>query len=129
MEKPNRGAGVMFRIEDTRGQWTCAGLGRREFLQVGGLALGGLALPGLLEARAAAAQAGKYVKDRAIILIFLQGGPSHIEFFDPKMTAPENVRSITGELKTKLPGITFGGNFEKLAARANRFSVVRSYAS
>jgi uncharacterized protein (DUF1501 family) len=119
----------MFRIEDTAGQWTCAGLGRREFLQVGGLALCGLTLPGLLATRAATTKAGKYVKDRSVILVFLQGGPSHIEFFDPKMSAPDNVRSITGELKTKLPGITFGGNFHKLAARANRFSVVRSYAS
>ena len=49
------------------------------------------------------------------MLLFLQGGPSHIEFFDPKMTAPEDVRSITGEVKTKLPGITFGGSFAKLA--------------
>ncbi len=119
----------MFRIEDRSASWTCAGPSRREFLNVGTLALGGLTLPGLLAARASAARANKYVKDRSVILLFLQGGPSHIEFFDPKMDAPKEVRSITGELRTKLPGITFGGTFEKLAARADRFSIVRSYAS
>ncbi|MFO0825195.1 MAG: hypothetical protein U0792_19090 [Gemmataceae bacterium] len=40
------------------------------------------------------------------MLLFLSGGSSHIEFFDPKMIAPEDVRSMTGETKTKLPGIT-----------------------
>ena len=119
----------MFRIEDPLGQRTCAGIGRREFLRAGGLALGGLSLPGLLAARVAAKRAGKHVKDRSVILVFLSGGPSHIEFFDPKMDAPSNIRSITGELKTRLPGITFGGTFEKLAARADRFAIVRSYAS
>ena len=55
------------------------------------------------------------MKDRAVVLLFLQGGPSHIEFFDPKMSAPEDVRSITGEVQTGLPGITFGGTFTRLA--------------
>ena len=42
------------------------------------------------------------MKDRSVVLLFLQGGPSHIEFFDPKMSAPEDVRSITGEVKTEV---------------------------
>jgi hypothetical protein len=59
----------------------------------------------------------------------LQGGPPHIEFFDPKMSAPAEFRSITGEVKTALPGITFGGSFPQLAARANRLAIVRSYGT
>ena len=59
-------------------------------------------------------------------LVFLQGGPSHIEFFDPKMTAPDGVRSITGEVQTSLSGVTFGGTFPKLAKMADRIAVVRS---
>jgi hypothetical protein len=116
----------MFSIDDTRGQWTCGGLSRRSFLSVGSLALGGLSLPQLL---AASSASKKVVRDRAVVLLFLSGGPSHIEFFDPKMDAPDGIRSITGEVKTKLPGITFGGTFERLAARADRIAVVRSFAS
>lgn len=119
----------MIGIQDTREHWTCAGQSRRSFLSVGSLALGGLSLPGLLAARASSASRNKTVRDRSVVLLFLQGGPSHIEFFDPKMTAPDGIRSITGEVKTKLPGITFGGSFERLASRADRFAIVRSYAS
>jgi hypothetical protein len=106
---------------------TCRGYSRRQFLQIGSLALGGLSLPGLLQARAAAGS--KMVKDRAVVMLFLQGGPSQIETFDPKMTAPAEIRSITGELPTRLPGVTFGGTFPRLAARADRLAVVRSFAS
>ena len=44
-------------------------------------------------------------------MLFLQGGPSQIETFDPKMTAPVEIRSITGEVQSRLPGVTFGGTF------------------
>jgi uncharacterized protein (DUF1501 family) len=102
---------------------------RRAFLQVGGLALGGLTLPGLLAARALAAKGeGKpLVTDKSVIFLFLHGGPSQTETFDPKMTAPEGVRSATGEVKTRLAGVTFGGSFPKLAALADKVTVVRSY--
>src|SRR5262245_2256898 len=103
--------------------------GRRDFLRVGGLTLGGLTLPGLLGARAAAAQAGMPVTDKSVIFLFLHGGPSQIETFDPKLTAPQDIRSTTGELATKLPGVTFGGTFPKLAARADKLAVVRSFTT
>ena len=108
----------------------CQGVSRREFLKVGGLGFGGLlTLPQLLAARSQAAALGHLVKDRSVVLLFLQGGPSHIELFDPKMTAPSEIRSITGDVQTKLPGITFGGTFPKIAAMADRVTVVRSYGS
>lgn len=102
---------------------------RRAFLQVGGLALGGLALPDLLAARARAAEARRVVTDRSVIFLFLHGGPSQTETFDPKMTAPEGVRSATGEVATRLPGVTFGSTFSRLAALADRVSVVRSFVT
>jgi hypothetical protein len=110
-------------------QRDCGGLRRRDFLRVGSLALGGLSLPGLLETRARAADAGlgAVLKDRAVVLLFLAGGPSHIETFDPRMDAPEGVRSVTGEVKTTIPGVTFGGTFPQLAARAGKLAVVRSF--
>jgi hypothetical protein len=123
----------MLNIVDPRPNHTCQGFSRREFLRVGGLGLlGGLTLPGLLEARAESVPgygSGSLVTGKAVVLLFLQGGPSHIECFDPKMSAPENVRSCTGEVKTVLPGVTFGGTFPKLAGLADKLTVVRNYGS
>jgi len=102
-------------------------LGRREFLQIGSLALGGLTLPGLLSARALAAQTGHPVTNKSVVFLFMHGGPTQIETFDPKMTAPSGVRSITGEVPTTIPGVTFGGTFSRLASLADRLAVVRSY--
>jgi hypothetical protein len=97
---------------------------RREFLRVGGLACGGLALPQFLAARALAAP---LVKPKSVVFVYLHGGPSQIETFDPKMTAPAGVRSLTGEVATSVPGLTFGGTFSRLASLAHRLTVVRSY--
>jgi hypothetical protein len=103
-------------------------LARRDFLRIGALGLGGLSLSSLLALRAGAAQAGAdYVRDKAVVLLYLSGGASHIETFDPKITAPLGVRSITGEVSTNVPGVTFGGTFPLLAARADRLAVVRSF--
>ena len=105
----------MFTLLDRKNDRNCQGVSRREFLRIGSLGLlgGSLSLPALLQSRAQAAAAGRMVKDKSVVLLFLQGGPSHIEFFDPKMTAPEEIRSITGEVQTTLPGITFGGSFHE----------------
>lgn len=102
---------------------------RREFLKIGGLALGGLTLADLLATQAAAAPAQRFIKDRAVVFLFCHGGPSQIETFDPKMTAPSEIRSATGEVSTKLPGITFGATLPKLAALADKISIVRSFST
>ncbi len=106
----------------------CSGAMRRQFLRVGSLAVGGLTLPWLLRSRAAAAAAGTPVKQKSVVLIFCSGGLSHIETFDPKLSAPAEYRSMTGELPTSLPGVTFGGTFPNLARLAHRMAVVRSFA-
>jgi uncharacterized protein (DUF1501 family) len=104
-------------------------LGRRAFLQVGSLALAGLGLPDLLAAKARAAESRRLFKDRSVIFLFLHGGPSQIETFDPKMGAPVEFRSTTGEVATRLPGVTFGGTFRRLAGLADQLCVVRSYVA
>lgn len=103
---------------------------RRELLRIGGLALGGLAVPGLWSSLARAADkrgASAVQRGKSLVLLFLQGGPPQMETFDPKLDVPDNIRSCTGELRTKMSGVWFGGNFPKLAERVNRLAVVRSY--
>jgi hypothetical protein len=114
----------MLTIFDRAGAW-----GRRDFLRIGSLGLGGMTLPGLLSAKAIAAERGVPVTDKSVIFLFLHGGPSQIETFDPKLTAPTEIASATGEVSTSIPGITFGGTFTKLAQRAQNLSVVRSFVT
>jgi hypothetical protein len=102
---------------------------RRQFLTAGSLALGGLSLPQLIAARETTRQAGLPTRDVSVVFLFMQGGPSQTETFDPKMTAPAEYRSATGEISTAIPGVTFGATFERLATLANKFSVVRSFAT
>jgi hypothetical protein len=106
----------------------CAGTTRRDFLKVGTLGAGALTLPDLLRARAQAELAGRPTKNTSVIWLWLGGGPTHVETFDPKMTAPAEYRSVTGEVATNLPGVTFGGNFERMAKLADKLAVVRSFA-
>jgi uncharacterized protein (DUF1501 family) len=106
----------------------CEGPSRRDFLRVGALGAGGFALPQLLKARSEARAEGRPVKETSVIWLWLGGGPTHVETFDPKMTAPAEYRSVTGEVATSLPGVTFGGTFPKMAAMADKMAVVRSFA-
>jgi hypothetical protein len=96
---------------------------RRNFIRVGSLGLAGLSLNDLLAGGAHA----DYVRDKSVVFLYLAGGPSQIETFDPKMNAPVEIRSMTGECQTRLPGVTFGGTFPKLSAMADRLAIVRSF--
>src|SRR5262245_17278835 len=116
----------MLTIFDPKPNRTCAGASRREFLKIGALGLGGLTLPNLLAAKAAAPAA---VRDKAVVLLFLSGGPPQHETFDPHMDAAEEYRSATGEVQTNLPGVTFGSTFPKMAKIADRLAIVRSCTS
>ncbi len=114
----------MFQIGDARR------LGRRDFLRVGSLALGGLSLPWLFPSAQAGTKLsayGKPVTDKSVVFLFMHGGPSQFETFDPKMSAPEEIRSATGAIRTAVPGLSFGGSFPKLAERADRLCIVRSF--
>ena len=73
-----------------------------------------------------AEEAKGYVKDKTVVMLNMQGGPSQYETFDPKMDAPSEIRSVFGEVKTNIPGVRFGGHFKRLAKMADKMAVVRS---
>ncbi len=118
----------MLTITSNRWSRDCEGHTRREFLKVGALAGTGVTLATLLQARAQAAAEGRPTKDTSVVWLWLGGGPTHIETFDPKMTAPSEYRSVTGEVRTSLPGVTIGGTFPKLARVVDKMALIRSFA-
>jgi uncharacterized protein (DUF1501 family) len=103
----------------------CEGMSRRDCLQLGlgGLVSGGLV--GALRSKVVAAPGGGR-QAKACILVWLDGGPTHYETFDPKPDAPLEIRGEFEPIATKLPGVSFSRHMTKLAAMADRLAVVRS---
>jgi hypothetical protein len=100
---------------------------RRDSLQLGLSVLGGGGLVNLLRLRADAAQsAGASPPETRCLFIWLDGGPSHLETFDPKPEAPVEIRGELGTVKTKIPGVLFSEYLPKLAANADKLAIVRS---
>jgi len=99
---------------------------RRQMLQIGGLGLMGLSLPKLLRADAAVQSGGPEPKADSCVLIFLNGGPSHLDMWDMKPTAPDGIRGEFKPISTSVPGIQFSEHLPKLAAHAHRSTIVRS---
>ena len=118
----------MLTLTSSRNGTHCDGASRRDFLKIGALGLGGFALPDLLRARESAVKAGQPTKNTSVVWLWLGGGPTHVETFDPKPEAPAEYRSVTGSVKSRLPGVELGGNFEKMANSADKFAFVRSFA-
>ena len=106
----------------------CEGSNRRDFLKIGTLGLTGLGLPHLLRDRANAASEGRSPKETSVVWIWLGGGATHIETFDPKMEAPVEFRSCVGSVATNVPGIEIGGLFPKIAQKADQMAFLRSFA-
>ncbi len=98
---------------------------RRELLQVGCSSFFGLGLSGLLGGQAAAAAEGRRAK--SVVLVFLTGGGSHLDMFDPKPEASE-IKGEYGPLATSLPGVQFTEMMPEMAARADKMAIVRSMA-
>lgn len=118
----------MLEFVSRRRASNCEGTSRRDFLKVGTLGLGALSLPALLQARANAAAGGQSTKSTSVVWLWLSGGPTHVETFDPKMTAPSEYRSTTGEVATSIPGVTIGGTLPRIASVADKMAFVRSFA-
>jgi hypothetical protein len=101
----------------------CDGLSRRDFLKVGGLALGGLSLPQILQAEA---QAGVSRSHKAIIMVFLAGGPPHQDMVDLKMDAPAEIRGEFKPIPTNVPGIDVCEHMPRLARLMDKLTIIRS---
>jgi len=102
---------------------TCDGVSRRNFLRVGSLAVGGLTLPHLLRSEAHARQSSKR---KAVIMIWQAGGPSHLDMYDLKPTAPSEYRGEFKPVPTNVPGVEISEHLPLQAALFDKFSVVRS---
>lgn len=101
------------------------GVHRREFLRIGAAGFAGLSLTNLLRAEQAAA--GRPApRAKAFIFIYLAGGPSHHETFDPKPYAPMRIRGPWSAIATQIPGIAFGEMLPQLAQRNRRFALLRA---
>ena len=101
----------------------CDGVSRRSFLTVGGFGLGGLTLPDLLRADAAN---GNRNKHKSVIMVFLPGGPSHMDIWDMKPDAPVEVRGEFSPISTSIPGIQICEHMPRLAQQMDRFAIIRS---
>src|SRR6476646_11763248 len=99
---------------------------RRSTLKAGLAGMAGLSLPGLLAAKEEAAKAGQGKRNKSVILIWMTGGPSHIDTLDVKPEAPPEIRGPFDTIATKLPGIRFCEHLPKMAAMLERLTVIRS---
>src|SRR4051812_32716221 len=112
---------------------TCDGFSRREFMRVGGAGILGISLADILQLQAQAGDAPDPGKQKAgwgnaksVLFVFLQGGPSHIDIWDPKPDAPSNVRGEFKPIKSNVPGIYLSEVMPKLAKQMDKATLIRS---
>src|SRR4051794_4609610 len=115
-------------ILDPRGRRNCEGVSRRDLLKVGALSFFGLSLPQFLAMRSAAA-AGLDTHAESVILLWLAGGPSHLDSFDPKPNAPSEVRGEFGAIATNVPGIQSSEPLANTAKVMEKVALVGSVIS
>jgi hypothetical protein len=100
---------------------------RRNLLKAGLAGMAGLSVPDLLRRRAGAAEGRRSIEgSKAVILLWMAGGPSHIDTFDPKPDRPLQNRGPFGAIPTRLPGVLLCEHLPRLAAMLDRFSIIRS---
>jgi uncharacterized protein DUF1501 len=126
----------MLRIPGQLGNDLCdpgLGMTRRDILRVGGSSILGLSLAQVLQLQKANANSNAttgggpgWNKAKSVILVYLQGGPSHLDLWDPKDNVPDNVRSVYKQIPTKLPGVNFTELLPKLAQVNDKMTMIRS---
>ncbi|HLU50284.1 MAG TPA: DUF1501 domain-containing protein [Planctomycetota bacterium] len=117
----------MLTIERSTGARTCDGVTRRDVLRIGTLTAFGISLPSWLELEAKSG--AKEERATSCILLWMNGGPSHIDSFDPKPDAPAAIRGEFKTIPTTQPGIHFTEHLPRLARRLDKFSMLRSVTS
>lgn len=114
----------MLKIFGRRSATFCDGLPRRDFLRMGSLGLGGLSLGHLNQIDSLADEHA--ATNRSVVMIYLPGGPTQHETFDPKPDAPAEIRGSFGPIATRVPGVHFCELLPQLAKLSDRFAVVRT---
>src|SRR5262245_56995572 len=110
-----QGGSRMFRLDLGSAPRAHAGLSRRSFLQLGVAGMASLGLPGVLRAREESTGRGSPSKNTSVILIWLDGGPSHLDLYDLKPDAPAEYRGIWKPIRTRVSGFDIGELFPKQA--------------
>ncbi len=116
----------MFRIQAGNTGKYCDGLSRRNFVQIGLAGMGSLGLPQILKAKEESTALGTPRKDTSVILIWLDGGPGHLDMYDMKPEAPAEYRGIWNPIRTNVSGFEVTELFPLQAKIADKFSIVRS---
>ncbi|HUY33946.1 MAG TPA: DUF1501 domain-containing protein [Pirellulales bacterium] len=116
----------MFRIEAGSTRKYCDGLSRRHFVQLGVAGMASVGLADVMRAKAASAVSGTANKDTSVILIWLDGGPGHMDMYDMKPGAPAEYRGLWQPVPTNVPGFEITELFPLQAKLADKFSMVRS---
>jgi len=125
---------MMIRIPGQPGKDLCdsnIGVTRRDVLRVGGSSMLGMSLGSMLQAQSAQANestSGGWGKAKSVILCYLQGGPSHLDLWDPKEGTPDNVKSVFKPIDTKIPGVQFTELLPQLAQVIDKATLIRSMA-
>ncbi len=114
----------MFRLDADKSVHFCDGLTRRDFLHAGSLTVLGLSLPKLLSLKALGAVKGE--RDINCIMLFLVGGPGHLDTWDPKPNAPAEIRGPYKPISTNVDGIQISELFPRMAKMADKYALVRS---
>jgi uncharacterized protein (DUF1501 family) len=120
----------MLVIPGRPGKDTCDGVTRRDLIRVGGSAMLGMTLGQMLPLQSAQAESASggagFGKAKSVILLYLQGGPSHLDLWDPKQGVPDNVKSPFSPIATKTPGLQFTELLPRLAQVTDKLTMIRS---
>jgi Protein of unknown function (DUF1501) len=123
----------MLVVPGFTGADTCDGSTRRDFMRIGGSAVFGFTIADLFRSQARAETALQpggggpgFGKAKNVILVYLQGGPSHLDLWDPKDSVPEKNKSVFKAIDTKTPGLKFTELLPKLATVTDKLTMIRS---